>query len=497
MSQHDDVQPVLRVGGVRALSHLRQGVQGEPAAPRPPAATHLPSWITESPQAEAEADPHSHGDSEPPATASRDENGSVGPSSPRGATPPAGRSLFLTPRPMPPEYARQQSRTYVAGPNDHAPRSQQRGAGAPPRPTWSTMDRAGDDSSRSPSAPPHAYATARPWHIPAINHEVLDSQNLDDNAAGSHSIPKATPEVHDLVYRTPGASTPKPGLQDLVYRPQESITRNLGHAPNRYLVQAATKNKAPVQSQQREDEPSHDRDFTAEQQKQFIEAMKNKALELYHHHENRVGERTPAAATAKRDGKIVAYCNQYPSECVAAGYEAIGMPKTAQMIRDKTTKKDQAVHHLSKILHDRGWKSIFYNNDRTSPGAKGEHASDTGLVEKKGLYWGPDRMGADGKPKTDWMKVDGYKTDFSPGRPGYSDEATEDLKKIEFAVVNGCRGRHGAVMSNGGTYDVHRSEPDVNHLYGKTDFNRTSGLLQSGLLLIPPGGHIPSHTPTK
>jgi hypothetical protein len=60
-----------------------------------------------------------------------------------------------------------------------------------------------------------------------------------------------------------------------------------------------------------------------------------------------------------------------------------------------------------------------------------------------------------------------------------------------FGVVNGCRERHGAVMSNGGTHDVHRSEPDVNHLYGKTDFNRTRGFLQSGLLLIPPGAAYP------
>ncbi|WP_395734707.1 hypothetical protein [Prosthecobacter sp.] len=333
--------------------------------------------------------------------------------------------------------------------------------------------------------------------MPPITPEDLDPHHFDDDDAvtGFHSALKGRPEVHDLVYRRPDAS--RPGLQDLLYRHKGSATKKTGHGPDRYLLQAPAKNTAPVQSQQGGNEPSHDRDFTAEQQKKFIEAMKTKALELYHHHENRVGEHTPAAATAKRDGKIVAYCNQYPSECVAAGYEAIGMPKTAQMIRDKTTKRGQSVQHLAKILHDRGWKSIFYNNDRTSPGSKGEHASDTGTVEKGGLYWAPPRMGADGKLKTAWMKIDGHKTDFRPGRPGYSDAVTEDLKKVDFGVVAGCRGNHGAVMSNGGTYDVHRSEPDVNHLYGKTDFNQTRGFLQSGLLLIPPGGHIPSHTPAK
>ena len=110
--EDDDVQPMLRAGGVRAFSHQPQRVQREPAAPRPPAATHLPSWITESPQAEAQADPDSPGDSAPPATTGSDKHGSIGPVSPRGAAPPAGRSLFLTPRPMPPEYARQMATTY-------------------------------------------------------------------------------------------------------------------------------------------------------------------------------------------------------------------------------------------------------------------------------------------------------------------------------------------------------------------------------------------------
>jgi hypothetical protein len=78
-------------------------------ATEPPETEHKP---------EDEADPGSHGNFEPPATAGSETHGTIGPVSQRGATPPAGRSLFLTPRPMPPEYARQQTTTYGAGPNN-------------------------------------------------------------------------------------------------------------------------------------------------------------------------------------------------------------------------------------------------------------------------------------------------------------------------------------------------------------------------------------------
>lgn len=55
--------------------------------------------------------------------------------------------------------------------------------------------------------------------MPAITPEDLDPQHFDDDdAASSHSAPKGKPEVQDLVYRTPDASTPKPKLQDLAYR---------------------------------------------------------------------------------------------------------------------------------------------------------------------------------------------------------------------------------------------------------------------------------------
>ncbi len=120
--EEEDVQPMQRSGMVRAFSHLPQPVQGEPAAPRsfgPSAPTHLPAWLSEPPETEhepeAETDAGSHGDFEPPATAGSFNNGTIGPVSPRGAPPPAGRSLFLTPRPMPPEYAREQQSGNKAG----------------------------------------------------------------------------------------------------------------------------------------------------------------------------------------------------------------------------------------------------------------------------------------------------------------------------------------------------------------------------------------------
>jgi hypothetical protein len=62
----EDIQPMLRAGGVRAFSHLRQPAQGEPAAPRPTAPAYIPAWITEALRAEPkpglETGPGSHGD---------------------------------------------------------------------------------------------------------------------------------------------------------------------------------------------------------------------------------------------------------------------------------------------------------------------------------------------------------------------------------------------------------------------------------------------------
>ena len=74
--EEDDVQPMLRAGGVRALSHLQQRLQGEPAAPRPTAPAYIPAWITEALHAEhqpgLETGTGSHGDFESPAIAHSD-----------------------------------------------------------------------------------------------------------------------------------------------------------------------------------------------------------------------------------------------------------------------------------------------------------------------------------------------------------------------------------------------------------------------------------------
>ncbi len=115
------------------------------------------------------------------------------------------------------------------------PRSPQGGAGAPTRPAWSAGNAA--DSSRTPRTSSLAPDDTRPWYLPPITAEDLDPQNHDDDAdAGSHPSPKDRPEVHDLVYRTPGASTPKPGLQDLVSRyngsPEEAKDHNRGFYQN-------------------------------------------------------------------------------------------------------------------------------------------------------------------------------------------------------------------------------------------------------------------------
>ena len=111
-------------------------------------------------------------------------------------------------------------------PAPRAPRNPQFGAGSPPRPAWSAGHAAGADasSSRSPRAPSSASADTRPWYMPPVTPEDLDSQHSDDDAAvtGFHSGPQGRPEVQDLVYRTPGASTPKTGLQDLLYRDNNS-----------------------------------------------------------------------------------------------------------------------------------------------------------------------------------------------------------------------------------------------------------------------------------
>ncbi len=70
--EEEDVQPMQRSGMVRAFSHLPQQVQGQPAAPRPFAPVHLPSWATEpepgsehEPDAETDTDRHEPEDTSP------------------------------------------------------------------------------------------------------------------------------------------------------------------------------------------------------------------------------------------------------------------------------------------------------------------------------------------------------------------------------------------------------------------------------------------------
>ncbi|MDI1314804.1 hypothetical protein [Prosthecobacter sp.] len=73
--------------------------------------------------------------------------------------------------------------------------------------------------------------------MPPITPEDLDPQRLDDaDAAGFYSALNGRPEAHDLVHRTPSASTPKPEFNDLVYRysgrPEEVKDQNRGFYQN-------------------------------------------------------------------------------------------------------------------------------------------------------------------------------------------------------------------------------------------------------------------------
>lgn len=116
----------------------------------------------------------------------------------------------------PRDEARQQD-----SPAPHAPRSPHFGAGAP---------------SRSPRTPSATSDDTRPWYMPPITPEDLASQHKDDEATVSHSALNSRPEAHDLVHRTPGASTPKVGLQDLVHRyrggPEEAMKHRGDHLQN-------------------------------------------------------------------------------------------------------------------------------------------------------------------------------------------------------------------------------------------------------------------------
>jgi len=207
--EEDDVQPMLHSGGVRAFSHLpTKRMAADPAGPLSQRGAQALGHPFQRTETEDAGTPPEDGISAAKASGVFDV---VRQQLNRDDSPHfMDEDGNLRPR----DETRQQD-----SPSARDPRSPQFGAGAPPRPAWSAAHAAAADSSRSPRTPPSASDDTRPWYMPPITPEDLDPQHFDDdNAAGAHSAPKGRPEVQDLVYRTPGASTPKPGLQDLLYR---------------------------------------------------------------------------------------------------------------------------------------------------------------------------------------------------------------------------------------------------------------------------------------
>jgi hypothetical protein len=208
--EEDDVQPMQHSGGVRAFSHLpAKRVAADPAGPPSQRGVQAlgPQLLRTGIQ--ALGTPHEDGISAAKASGVFDV---VRQQFNRDDSPHfMDEDGNLRPR----DETRQQD-----SPSPRDPRSQQDGPGAPPRPAWSAAHAAGTDSSRSPRTSSPVSDDTIPWYMPPITPEDLDAQHFDDDdaVAGSHSAPKGRPELNDLVYRTPGASTPKPGLQDLVYR---------------------------------------------------------------------------------------------------------------------------------------------------------------------------------------------------------------------------------------------------------------------------------------
>ncbi len=207
--EEDDVQPMLHSGGVRAFSHLpAKRAAADPAGPLSQRGAQALGRQFQRTEPEGPATPHEDGISAAKASGVFD---AVRQQFNRDDSPHfMDEDGNLRPR----DETRQQDT-----PSPRDPGGPQFGAGAPTRPAWSTAHAAAPDSSRSPRTPPPASDDTRPWYMPPITPEDLGPlHHDDDDDAGSHSAPKGRPEVHDLVYRTPGASTPKPGLQDLVYR---------------------------------------------------------------------------------------------------------------------------------------------------------------------------------------------------------------------------------------------------------------------------------------
>ncbi len=223
--EEEDVQPMPRAGGVRAFSHLpAKRAAADPAGPLSQRGAQALGHQFQRTEPEGPATPPADGISAAKASGVFDV---VRQQFNRDDSPHfMDEDGNLRPR----DEARQQP-----PPSPRDPRSALGVAGAPPRPAWSTAHAA--DSSRSPRAASPASDDTRPWYMPPITPENLDSQHHDDDeATGSHSALNGRPELNDLVYRTPGASTPKPGLQDLLYRyngsPEEARKHALSFTQN-------------------------------------------------------------------------------------------------------------------------------------------------------------------------------------------------------------------------------------------------------------------------
>ena len=217
------MQPMPRAGGVRAFSHLpAKRAAADPAGPLSQRGEQALGHQFQRTEPEGPATPPADGISAAKASGVFDV---VRQQFNRGDSPHfMDEDGNLRPR----DESRQQD-----SPAPRDPRSPQFGAGAPTRPAWSAGHAAAADFSRNPRALSSASDDTRPWYMPPITPEDLDSQHHDDDdATDSHSAPKGRPEVQDLVYRTQGASTPKPGLQDLLYRfsgsPEEAKEHNRG-----------------------------------------------------------------------------------------------------------------------------------------------------------------------------------------------------------------------------------------------------------------------------
>ncbi len=145
----DDMQPMLRSGSVRAFSHLPErrayGAENENAGGGMGAFNHLPQGRADDATSE-HADAGSHARFEPPAPAGGATQGPIGPTSPRGTTPPVGGSRFLAQRPMPPQFAQQEAKTYGAAAENRGGAGSSGSGNQPASTTSSTRPRTLDDA---------------------------------------------------------------------------------------------------------------------------------------------------------------------------------------------------------------------------------------------------------------------------------------------------------------------------------------------------------------